>query len=143
MLEKIKGDITSEIKIELSDFFSAPVLNNEVSALEQDIKLKTFEDAITDARKKIKDKVIEESVGRKACLGVSFTIANGGQTLSYDDDLEYRRLKELLDSRSKLLKQAWELSQSNPDSQLVIDGELIPVVSVKSHTASSIRYKFV
>jgi len=142
MLEKIKGDITKDTKIELSSFFSSPVLNNEVNALEQDIKLKTFEDAITDARKKIKDKVIEESIGRKACMGVGFTVTKGSQTLSYDDDLEYRRINELLESRKKLLKQSWELNQSNPDSQLVIEGELIPIVSVKSYTAESIRYKF-
>ena len=142
MIEKFKGAITLETRMEISDFFSAPVLNNEVDALEQDIKLKALEESIGDARTKIKSKVLEVAVQVDSCLGVGVSTAKGGQTLDYSDDEEWSALEKKKKEREKLLKQAWELRQADPDSQLVISSEEIPVVSVKSHTAASVRYKF-
>lgn len=142
MIERFKGVITLETRMEISDFFSAPVLNNEVSALEQDVKLKACEEAIGDARAKIKHKVIEEAVQVKSCMGVEVGTSKGSTNLNYADDQEWSRLEKMKKDREKLLKQSWEMRQSDPDSQLVVGGEEIPVVGVKSFTAESVRYKF-
>lgn len=142
MIERFKGAITLEMRIEISDMLSAPVLNNEVSALEQDVKLKALEESIGDARSKIKSKVFEEAVQVKSCLGVEVGTANGSQTLNYSEDKEWAMHEKAKKDREKFLKQAWEMRQADPDSQLIVSGEEIPVVSVKSYTAQSVRYKF-
>lgn len=142
MIERFKGAITLEARMEISDFFSAPVLNNEVDALERDVQLKALEEAIGDARTKIKHKVIEVASQVDSCLGVGVSTAKGGQTLDYSEDKEWSVHEKAKKDREKLLKQAWEMRQSDPNSELVVSSEEIPVVSVKSHTAASVRYKF-
>ena len=142
MIERFKGSITLETRLEISDFFSSPVLNNEVSALEQDVKLKALEEAISDARAKIKHKVMEEALQVKSCLGVDVSTAKGSQTLNYAEDKEWAFAEGEKKAREKLLKQAWEMRQSDSESQLVVSSEEIPVIGVKSYTASSVRYKF-
>lgn len=131
-----------ETRMDISDMLSAPVLNNEMSALEQDVKLKALEESIGDARAKIKHKVIEEAVQVKSCLGVEVGTRKGGQTLNYSEDEEWAELEKKKKEREKLLKQAWEMRQSDPDSQLVVSSEEIPVIGIKSYTAESIVYKF-
>jgi len=131
-----------ETRLEISDMLSAPVLNNEISALEQDVKLKALEESIGDARSKIKPKVIEGAIGVKSCLGVEVSSRKGSQTLNYSEDKEWARLEKQKKDREELLKQAWEMRQSDPDSQLVVSSEEIPVVGVRSYTADSIIYKF-
>ena len=142
MIERFKGAITLEARMEISEFFSAPVLNNEVDAVEHDIKLKALEEAIGDARATIKPKVIEAASEIKSCLGVEVSTTKGGQTLNYADDQEWSMLEKKKKDREKLLKQAWEMRQSDSESELVVSSEEIPVVGVKTYTASSVRYKF-
>jgi hypothetical protein len=142
MIERFKGAITLEARMEISEFFSSPVLNNEVDAVEHDVKLKALEEAISDARGKIKSKVIEGASQIKTCLGVEVSTTNGGQTLNYADDQEWSMLNKKLKDREKLLKSAWEMRQSDPNSEFVVNSEEIPVVGIKSHTAASVRYKF-
>lgn len=140
-LQLFGREITLSTRMEISDSLSAHVLNNEISALEHDIKLKAIEESIGDARKKIKAKVIEEAIGQKESLGVKFSLSKGSQTLDYSQDPEWLQLEEKKKAREALLKQAWSLNDKNGD-QLIINDELIPVVSVKSVTGDSIRYTF-
>lgn len=143
MIERFVGVITLEHKMGISDSLTSPVFNNEVDALDHDVKLKALEDSIDDARKKIKIKVIEAAEGRKSSLGVGFTITKGGTaSLNYIDDPAWKRIEQMKKDREKLLKQSFELRQKDPESQLVVDGEEIPVVTVKAYSAESIRYKF-
>ena len=142
MIERFKGAITLEARMKISEFFSNPVLNNEVDAVEHDIKLKALEEAIGDARTTIKSKVIESASEIKSCLGVEVSTTKGGQTLNYAEDSEWSILEKKKKDREKLLKQAWEMRQSDSSSELVVSSEEIPVVGVKTHTAASVRYKF-
>lgn len=143
MIERFKGQITLEQRMEISDLLTAPVLNNEVSALETDIKLKALEESIGDARAKIKPKVILEAEGQKTSLGVEITtVKGGGANLNYSDDPTWVMIEAMKKDREKLLKQAFEMRQKDPGSQLVVDGEEIKPVSAKSYTAESIRYKY-
>ena len=143
MIERFVGVITLEHKMEISEALTGPVFNNEVDALDHDVKLKALEDSIDDARKKIKSKVIEAAEGRKSSLGVGFTITKGGTaSLNYSDDPAWVKLESMKKDREKLLKQAFEMHQKDPESQLVVDSEEIPVVTVKSYSSESVRYKF-
>ena len=142
MIERFKGAITLEARIGISEFFSSPVLNNEVDAVEHDVKLKALEQAIGDARGVIKSKVIEAASEIKSCLGVGVSTTKGGQTLNYAEDPEWAILEKKQKDREKFLKQAWAMRQSDSDSQLIISGEEIPVVGIKSYIAESVKYKF-
>ena len=142
MIERFKGAITLEARMGISEFFSSPVLNNEVDAVEHDIKLKALEEAIGDARTTIKSKVIDAASEIKSCLGVDVSTTKGGQTLNYAEDSEWSMLEKKKKDREKLLKQAWEMRQSDSSSELVVSSEEIPVVGVKTYTAASVRYKF-
>ena len=142
MIERFKGAITLEARMEISEFFSSPVLNNEVGAVEHDVKLKALEQAIGDARGVIKSKVIEAASEIKSCLGVGVSTTKGGQTLNYAEDPEWAILEKKQKDREKLLKQAWEMRQSDSSSELVVSSEEIPVVGIKSYIAESVKYKF-
>lgn len=142
MIERFKGAITLEARMEISEFFSNPVLNNEVDAVEHDVKLKALEEAISDARAKIKSKVVQAASEIKSCLGVGVSTTKGGQTLDYSQDVQWSNFEKQKKDREKLLKMAWEMRQSDPNSELVVDSEEIPVVGIKSYTTESVRYSF-
>ena len=132
-LELSKGTI--EV---IADNLIINVIDGFDSALETDIKLKFIEETIKLARGKINTLAINQSVGVASFEGCKITAKKGGQTLDYEADKEYLRLKTLLDERKELLNQAYKLSIN----LVTDDGEIIPKVPVKTFIKDSISYAF-
>jgi len=122
----------------IADNLIINVIEGFESALETDIKLKFIEETIKIARGKINTLAINQSTGITSFEGCKITNKKGGQTLDYEADKEYLRIKTLLDERKELLNQAYKL-----DINLVTnDGEIIPKVPVKTFVKDSISYTF-
>ena len=129
--------LTKTKMLEISESLTSRVLNNEVSAIAVDIQLKSFEEIIKTSRIQIESKVKDEVVRSTSYNGVKIDIRNGYATYDYEQDETYASLKKQLKEREELLKQS-----AKTESQLVIDGEEIPKVPVKSYSKDSIVYSF-
>lgn len=72
--------------------------------------------------------------------GVKIAQANTGARLSYEDDKEYCRIKDLLDARKELLSNAFK----NDTIEMIdtANGEVLPIVSVKSPNKEIIKLSF-
>lgn len=131
------GKFTKSTMLEIATDLMEGVFENNVSALETDVKLKAFEEIIKISRLAIEGKVKEEIGANATFSGVKTEIRNGYAAYNYEEDSTYASLNAQLKAREEILKQA-----AKSESEIVIDGELITKVSVKSYSKDSIIYTF-
>ncbi len=119
------------------------VTNGYEDANVLDLKLKAIEDIVKGSRENLKGKILEYYTTNKdvnKLMGVDISIRNGYETLDYSKDVEYAELEEKLKARKELLTTAYKMKMK--DQELVVDGELVPLVPVKSVVNDSVVYKF-
>ncbi len=139
MLEKIERLEKIEL-VRFADSIIEGVLEGKEYAIKVDVKLKALEEVAKDARGKIKHLVKKEASELDSIFGVPVSIRNGYATLNFSEDEEYARLEKALKERKELLTQAFKMKEKG--QELVVDGEQVPVVSVKNYTEDSIVYSF-
>lgn len=137
MLERIER-LEKAYLAEVSDSLVNRVIEGYESALKVDVKLNCLGEIVKDARAKIKSQVKREAETESTVLGVGIKVRNGYANLNYSEDEEYARLEKQLKDRKELLSQSFKMHEKG--QELVVDGEQIPVVSVKSYTDDSIIY---
>ena len=124
-IEKIASDLTKQVDEGFQD------------AIELDCKLKFVELALKIAREKLNNKAIFQAHNRHEINTVKTTVKTGHAILNYEEDDAYNKLKERLEERKGHLILAFRSK-----NEIVVNGEIIPKVSVKSYVKDSITYTF-
>jgi len=144
-LVKIKSFKESELK-KITASIIKDVENGNVNPLEKYIEAKALEviikDVIENLKSKAKNEADDYSKIDSTFNGAKFSIGNSGDTLDYECDAEYLKIKEELEDRKDTLKTAYKLSLKDKKSIDELTGEIIPVVPVKKHSEQIIKVSF-
>lgn len=124
-IEKIASDLTKQVDEGFQD------------AIELDCKLKFVESTVKVAREKLNSKAIFQAHNRHEINTVKTTVKIGYAQLNYEEDDAYKKLKERLEERKEHLNLAFKSKD-----EIVVNGEIIPKVSIKSYVKDSITYIF-
>lgn len=140
--EITKADIQKQV-----DGVVSQIKNGDADALEMFVKLKAMKTAIDSVMKEIQTDVIDEHAkhGIKQVIehGVEVSVVSSTKPkLNYDQDPETVKLTEKLKDRKKVIDDAFNMWKKDHDAELVVNGEIVPVVDVKSYTADSIKCSF-
>ncbi len=124
-IEKLASNITKQVDEGFQD------------AIELDCRLKFVEFTIELAREKLNKAAIMQSYNRHEINGVKTLVKQGYAKLDYMQDEAFRNLYERLEERKEHLNMAFKSKD-----EIVISGEVIPKVPIKSYTKDSITYTF-
>ena len=124
-IEKLASNITKQVDEGFQD------------AIELDCRLKFVEETIKNAREKLNKAAIMQANNRQEVNGVKASIRQGYAQLDYMQDEAYKKLHERLEERKEHLNMAFKSKD-----EIVISGEIIPKVPIKSYTKDSITYTF-
>ena len=144
-LVKITSYKESELK-KISSSIIEEVTDGNKNPLDVYIQAKALQKISKDVIDKIKDQARNEadeySKIDSTYNGAKFSVGNSGDTLNYESDMEYLKLKEKLEDRKDTLKTAYKLSLKDKKSIDELTGEIIPVVLVKKHSEQIIKVSF-
>ena len=144
-LVKITSYKESELK-KISSAIVEEVTTGNKNPLDVYIQAKALQKISKDVIDKIKDQARNEadeySKIDSTYNGAKFSVGNSGDTLNYESDMEYLKLKEKLEDRKDTLKTAYKLSLKDKKSIDELTGEIIPVVPVKKHSEQIIKVSF-
>lgn len=107
------------------------------NAMDLDCRLKFVEETCKKARESLKKAVLLQGINRHEINGVKTAIRNGYAMLDYESDSAYKAIKDRLSERKDHLDLAFKSKD-----EIVINGEIIPKLDVKSYKADSISYTF-
>lgn len=111
------------------------VSNGELDALSAQIRIKHLEEVVKDLKKRLfeySDNQFDRDAENKKVVKDNAEISRVDRlaSLDYESDEEYSRLNKELKDRKMLLDDAFKMAEKG--HELVIDGEIIPVVNRKS-----------
>lgn len=117
--------------------------SNPIHVLTQSKALIELAKAVADG---VKDMAIDDAAnyGKEDAVfnGAKFSLSQTGDTLDYEQDVEYAELNEKLKARKKLLKTAYDLFKKTGNTVIDDMGEITPVVGVKKESESIIKISF-
>ena len=135
-----KGDIEDKIEKIVQQ-----VEDGNIDALETFVQLKAIKEIAEKTMKEIQGDAITQfsKHGEKMVsqLGVETSVVAGIKAkLNYDQDGDVVRLTEELKNRKKTLDTAFDYYKKG--MELVLDGEVVPVVDVKGYAPEFIKCSF-
>lgn len=137
--ELLASDIITEAKIsELADKITAEILENGMGVNEL-VLMNALKKLCEGVDERLRHKV-DVSKAYDSYKGCKITTGNTGARLSYEDDAEYSRIKDLLDARKELLSNAFK--NSSIEMTDTNNGEVLPIVSIKTPNKEIIKLSF-
>ena len=115
-----------------------PFENREKTAIEMDMQLKFIEETIKKSREQINGFVLASNFSKGFEInGCKIANKEGYAQLNYEEDCTYLMMKERLANRKQQLDISFKMTE-----EMVIEGEIIPKVSIKGYTKDSVSYMF-
>ena len=131
------------MKDQLTKMIQAAV-DGESSCCEVHAELKAIETIIKSGIKLIKSGAVDEARDfdkGERYYGGTWQIRSSATLLHYEDDQEYNDLNEKASARKKLLNAAWKHKNEGKGFFVNKDGELTPVLKVKTPGTESAIFK--
>ena len=140
-------DFKEENLLTIADNIVGDILEGNTRPLPAYIQAKALTWLAKEIEKRVKDMAMQEAetYGKDDSVfnGAKFQVKSTGERLAYEQDQEYKELKQKLKAREELLKDAYKAYKKN--GQVMVDeqtGETVPVVGIKVESQQTISVSF-
>jgi hypothetical protein len=129
-----------------ADLISTDVVEGNTDPIAVYVQAKAVQDIAKRVIESIKDYAIDEagnySKAESIYNGANFSLKNTGDLLNYEEDQLVKILTKHLKDRKAELKQAYDIHNKTRGIVMDKDGEIVPVIGVKTEASTTISVSF-